>query len=197
MDTSSTVQPIIREAIRNIRGQYVILDCDLASLYGVTTKQLNQSVKRNGKRFPADFMFQLDRQEALSLKLTRDYGGRRYSPYAFTEHGSIMAAMILNSQKAVDMSVFIVRTFTRMRCVLLARADLSKRLAEIEKTLLSHDQAIIELYREIKPLLLPPPDLPHSPIGFGLREKLARYEARPRSRRRSHRTGSTHLNEKD
>ncbi len=196
----------VKNVIRIIRNQRVILDSDLAKLYGVTTKALNQAVKRNSEKFPEDFMFQLDPQEITSpesLLLTSSASlrsqivtlkneasesqrgkHRKYLPYAFTEHGAIMAASILNSQPAVDMSVFIVRTFIRMREQLMSNAANAKRLAEIEKTLLTHDSAIVDLYEQIQPLLLPPPAPAPKRIGFGVKEKRASYRTRQRTRKK-------------
>ena len=108
------------------------------------------------------------------------HGGRRKPTYAFTEHGAIMAAMVLNSPRAVQMSVFVVRAFIKMREQLLNRSEMEKRLAEIERGLMSHDVALRDLYAKIRPLLLPPPDPPNRPIGFSVRESRARYQVRMR-----------------
>ncbi|MFQ5849311.1 MAG: ORF6N domain-containing protein [Candidatus Binatia bacterium] len=161
----------IESRILMIRGHKVVLDADLAELYGVPTKRLNEQVKRNAERFPEDFVFQLTEEEAESLRSqfatsNRGRGGRRYRPYAFTEHGAIRAANVLNSRRAVRMSVYVVRAFVRMRQALITRTDMEKRLAEIEKTLLGHDSALRDIYEKIRPLLLPPPDPPHPRIGF-------------------------------
>ena len=109
-----------------------------------------------------------------AVKRKSGHGGRRKLPWVFTEHGAVMAANVLNSPKAVKMSVFVVRAFTKMREQLLSRAELGARLSQIENVLLSHDDRIRELYRQIRPLLLPPPDPPSKPIGFGVRETAAR-----------------------
>ena len=178
-----------------VRGQRVILDADLARLYGVSTKRLNEQVRRNTDRFPNDFAFRLTRQELVDLKsqiATSSFGRNRsqfatgsqkhrdprYSPMAFTEHGAIMAANVLNSPKAVEMSVFVVRAFVKMREQLLATAALEKRLAEIEKVLLTHDGALRDLYQKIRPLLLPPRDKPRRKIGFEIKERRAAYGKR-------------------
>lgn len=172
----------IEEIIRTLRGQKVILDTDLAALYGVETGALNRAVKRNARRFPSDFVFRLTAEEDEALRcqigITKGKGGRRYVPNAFTEHGAVMAANVLNSIQAVDMSVFVVRAFVKMREQLLSRAELETRLMQIENVLLAHDDRIRELYRQIRPLLLPPSDLPAKPIGFGVRERCAPYRAR-------------------
>ncbi len=138
----------------------VILDTDLSNLYGVSTKQLNQQVKRNKDRFPEDFIFQLTDDEKTKVVTNCDHLGKlKYSPtlpYAFTEHGAVMAANIIKSSCAVQMSVFIVRAFVKMREQLLATATLAKRLAEVEKLLLVHDSALRDLYQEIQHFILPP-----------------------------------------
>jgi len=160
--------------IVTIRGHRVILDADLAALYEVPTKRFNEAVKRNAERFPEDFMFQLSKEEAAlrsqfaTSNPTR--GGRRYLPYAFTEHGALMAASILNSPRAVAMSVYIIRAFVRMREEISANSILEKRMANIEKTLLSHDAALRDVIQKIRPLLLPPPEKPKRQIGFHSKE---------------------------
>jgi len=151
---------IVEPHIHFIREQKVILDSDLAALYGVTVKRLNEQVKRNRERFPADFMFQLKAQEAAALKSQSSTsnptrGGRRYLPYAFTEHGAIMAATVLNSEKAVEMSVFVVRAFVRLREMLSTNRRLAAKLAELENRLESHDASIQDLIEAIKELMLP------------------------------------------
>lgn len=184
----------VDDVIRTVRGHKVILDVDLARIYGVPTKVLNQAVKRNRERFPADFMFQTTKQEAgtcrsWSQSVTLNGEGNRsqsvtgpqkhrdprFRPYAFTEHGAIMAATVLNSPKAVEMSVFVVRAFVKLREQLLATATLAQRLAEVERTLLTHDAALRDLYRQIRPLLLPEPRPERKPIGFGVKERRAAY----------------------
>ncbi len=152
-----------------IRNQRVILDADLARLYGVTTKAFNQAVKRNADRFPKDFAFQPTEAELKILRsqiVTSSHGGRRYRPWAFTEHGAVMAANILHSERAVQMSVFVVRAFVRLREHIAANAAILKRLAEIDRTLLQHDTALLDLYEKLLPLLQPPPDPPQRRIGF-------------------------------
>ena len=185
-----TLQPLPDEVIRNIRGQRVILDFDLAAIYGVETKDLNKAIQRNRTRFPDDFMFRLVLDEVSNLRFqigtsSSGWGGRRYLPYAFTEHGAIMAATVLNSPQAVEMSVFVVRAFVKMREQLLATATLAQRLAEVEKELLVHDAALRELFEQIRPLLLPPPDPPRNPIGFGVNERPGTYRTGGKRKRRS------------
>ena len=163
----------LENLILTIRGQKVILDADLAEVYGVETRVFNQSVKRNVHRFPDDFRFQLTREEAVEILSSRSQNvilkrgqNIKYRPYAFTEHGAIMAATILNSPEAVKMSVFVVRAFIQMREQLVANAAIFKRLAEIDKTLLEHDKALGLIWQKIQPLLAPPPALPKPRIGF-------------------------------
>ncbi len=185
----------LRQRILTLRGQKVILDTDLAGLYGVAVKRLNEQVKRNRNRFPEDFIFQLTAQEAAasgshlatsspasrSQHATLKRGQNiKYLPYAFTEHGAIMAATVLNSPKAVEMSVFVVRAFVKMREQLLATAELAKRLAEVEKGLLTHDAALRALYQQIRPLLQPSPPPARKSIGFGVKEPRAAYRRRNR-----------------
>ena len=187
------IQADVGSRIFTVRGQKVILDADLAQLYGVETKQLNQAVKRNADRFPDDFAFALAREEVTTLRsqfvtsntsnrsqsvTASRRGGRRYLPYAFTEHGAIMAASVLNSPKAVQMSVFVVRAFVRMRQELLSRHELEKRLHQIEKILLVHHHDLEDIYRKIRPLLLPSEPLKKEIGGFKVKEKRASYRAR-------------------
>ncbi len=156
--------------IHLVRGQKVMLDADLAELYGVPTKRFNEQVKRNIDRFPADFMFQLTDEEHAALRSqiatsNTGRGGRRYAPYAFTEHGAIMAATILNSPKAVEMSVFIVRAFVQLREVLSTHKELASKLEELERKVSSHDQAIAGLIDAIRQLMAPAAQASR-PIGF-------------------------------
>jgi len=162
----------VESKILLIRGQRVILDTDLAELYGVSTKQLNQQVKRNARRFPDDFVMQLSAQEAANLKSQivtsrSSHGGRRYLPYAFTEHGAIMAASVLNSERADDMSIFVVRAFVRMREALAANQQIMAKLTELEHRVESHDGNIQELIEAIRELMEPPPAT-NRRIGFSL-----------------------------
>jgi hypothetical protein len=172
----------IESLILRIRGQKVILDRNLAALYEVPTFRFNEAVKRNHSRFPEDFLFQLTPEEFTNLISqnaisSRGHGGIRKLPWAFTEHGAIMAANILNSVRAVEMSVFVVRAFIKMRENLALTHVMEKRLAEIEKKLLLHDSSLRDLYNRIRPLLLPPPEKPKRKIGF-LEEPKAVYKAR-------------------
>jgi hypothetical protein len=159
---------VIAPAIRTIRGRKVILDSDLARIYGVPTKRLNEQVKRNAKRFPSDFLFQLTAEEAENLKsqiaTSSSHGGKRKLPYAFTENGAIMAANVLNSPAAVRMSVFVVRAFVKMRELLGGTKELAKQLADLEKKLTArldgHEVAIIEVLWRVMDILDPPPPPP-------------------------------------
>jgi phage regulator Rha-like protein len=162
--------------ILTFRSERVILDSDLAGIYGVTTTRFNQQVRRNIERFPEDFMFQLtnDEYERLMLQIAtskKGRGGRRKLPFVFTEHGAIMAANVLNSPRAVQMSVFVVRAFVKMREALTANKALTEKLAELEKKLTSrldvHEKAIVHILKEIKKLMpLPLPEPKRRPIGF-------------------------------
>ena len=148
-----------------------MIDADLAEIYGVTTKVLNQAVRRNTERFPADFVFRLTSKEKTEVVTNCDHLSRlKFSPAlprAFTEHGAIMAATVLNSPEAVAMSVYVVRAFIRMREQLAANAAILKRLAEIDRTLLRHDASLRDIYHKLLPLLQPPPELPRKRrIGF-------------------------------
>jgi hypothetical protein len=156
--------------IFKMRGESVVLDSDLAMLYGVETKVLNKAVRRNAARFPADFLFQLESDEFLRLRFqigtSKGRGGRRYRPWVFTEHGAIMAATLLSSSRAVAMSVYVVRAFVRLRNELVGNAILERRLANIEKNLLGHDTALRDIYEKIRSFLISCPDQPRRRIGF-------------------------------
>jgi len=150
----------VESRILIVRRQRVILDSDLAELYGVTVKRLNQQVNRNQERFPADFMFQLTSTEDKALRLQiatskKGRGGRRYLPYAFTEHGAIMAATVLNSPQAVEMSVFVVRAFVRMREMLAKNRQLAAKINELDRRLETHDTTIQDIIEAIKELMVP------------------------------------------
>jgi hypothetical protein len=182
--TLSTEQ--LEPLIFTIREHRVLLDADLARVYGVTTKAFNQAFKRNQHRFPPDFAFQVTAADVENLRsqfvtsslqapdspknnrsqiVTGSHGGRRYLPWAFTEHGALMAANILRSERAVQMSVFVVRAFIRLREHLATNTGVVVRLADIEKRLLRHDQELLDLYLKLQ-ALLEPADPPKRAIGF-------------------------------
>lgn len=167
----------ITSAIRLIRGQRVILDADLAAVYGVTTKRLNEQVKRNRERFPADFMFRLAAREKQEVVAICDYlRPLRFSsalPFAFTEHGAIMAANVLNSRRAVQMSVWVVRAFVRLRGVLAAHKELADQLAELERRVGTHDKQIQAVFGTIRELMSPPTPRPKREIGFHVKNRVA------------------------
>ena len=177
----------IEGKIYTFRGKRVIIDRDLAALYGIPTFRFNEAVKRNQKRFPDDFMFQLTAQEYTVL--TSQFamskpgrGGRRTLPYVFTEHGAIMAANVLNSPKAIEMSVFVVRAFIKMRETLANNKTLALKLAELEKKLTGrlnvHERAIVHVLGEIRKLMAseePSPEPSKRKIGFEVKEKVVRY----------------------
>ena len=189
--------------IRHIRDVAVIPDADLAAIYGVPTKRLNEQVKRNKDRFPVDFAFMLTAEEwrcfrsdnAQNIDRQYDKGNRsqiatgsemakhrdkRSRPYAFTEHGALMAANVLRSAAAVKMSVFIVRAFVRQREALAGNEAILRRLAEIDKTLILHDRGLRDLYQKLMPLLQTPPDNPKRELGFHVRERTATYRVKRR-----------------
>ncbi len=181
----------IESHIRLIRGHKVILDYDLAALYSVATHRFNEAVKRNADRFPADFCFQLTHEEVTQVTATasvrdadrnegqalsynssqiamssRRHRGGAYLPWAFTEHGALMAANILRSQRAAEMAVFVIRAFVKLREVLAANTSVLKRLAEIDQALLVHDSALRDIYQKLRPLLMPAPEPEKPKIGF-------------------------------
>jgi hypothetical protein len=164
--------------IRTIRGTRVMLDSDLAKIYGVPTFRFNEAIKRNRHRFPEDFMFQLTAEEAAALRsqiamLKKGRGQhRKYRPYAFTEHGALQAANVLRSSRAVQMSVFVIRAFVKMREALRGTPELARKLAALEKKLTArldvHEAAIVQVLREVMQILNPPeaPEPPRRRIGF-------------------------------
>ena len=166
-----TPSPDVQSLVLTLRGKRVLLDSHLAKLYGVPTKVFNQTIQRNTERFPADFLFQLTEEEFELLRSQivtskAGRGGRRYLPYVFTEHGAIMAATLLRSERAIRMSVFVIRAFVQMREAIAANTTILKRLAEIDRTLLEHDDALRAVWHQLQPLLQPPPEPPKRRIGF-------------------------------
>ena len=172
MNKAAEVIPIeqVAESILLIRGQKVIVDADLARFYGVNTKRLNEQVKRNKARFPQDFIFQLTAEEKEKVVANCDHlANLKYSkslPYAFSEHGAIMAASVLNSERAVELSVFVVRAFVRLREVLSSNKELAVKLADLERKLESHDESIQMIVEAIRQLMAPPDDDDKRKIGF-------------------------------
>jgi hypothetical protein len=173
--------------IISVRGHRVILDTDLARLYGVATFRLNEAFKRNRNRFPEDFAFQLTADEfakskskgvepegdapnssqiAMSSKVKKRHRGGAYLPWAFTEHGALMVANVVRSDKAIEMSVFVVRAFVQMREQIAANSEVLKRLAEVDKKLLEHDETLLTIWTQLEPLLAPPPEPKRRQIGF-------------------------------
>ncbi len=176
-------QEIIESKIFLIRGKKVMLDRDLAVLYGVTTGNLNRAVRRNLDRFPEDFMFQLTNQEVKNLIFqfgTSRWGGTRKLPYAFTENGVAMLSSILNSKRAIQVNIQIMRTFTRLREIMGSHKDLARRLDDLEKKYDGQFKIVFEAIRQ----LMAPPQKPKRKIGFYLKEKQARYGVRKDSRKR-------------
>jgi ORF6N domain len=172
-----------------LRNQKVILDTELAELYGVPVKRLNEQVKRNPERFPADFLFPLTPAEYQDLRSqnaasSSSHGGRRYLPNAFTEHGAIMAASVLNSKRAVEMSIFVVRAFVRMREVLLVNQKVVSKLSELESRLDDHDVEIQDLIEAIRELMTPPP-ANNRRIGFEAPADSAKNRTKAITRRSS------------
>lgn len=168
MSNQETVIPIerIEKKIFLVRGQKVMLDADLAELYGVPTKRLNEQVKRNRDRFPADFMFQLTAEEKTEVVANCDHLSKlKYSavpPNAFTEHGAIMAASVLNTERAIEVSVFVVRAFVKLREMLATHKDLAGKLDEMEKKYDAQFKVVFEAIRQ----LMTEPEKPRRPIGF-------------------------------
>lgn len=176
----------IEQRIFNIRRQKVMLDADIAELYGVTTKRLNEQVKRNSDRFPVDFAFQLTADEWDNVKShnndlnrsqiatgSQKHRDPRFLPWVFTEHGAIMAATVLNSKQAVTMSVYVVRAFVKLRAVLSAHKELARKLEDMEKKYDSQFKVVFDAIRQ----LMTPPEPKKKKIGFEVREKMARYRA--------------------
>lgn len=184
--SDSTMKPIpeIETAILTVRKQRVILAADLAAIYGVDTRRLNEQVKRNAGRFPGDFVFRLSREEYAALRsqnailadgraalrsqtvILKQGQHAKYPPYVFTEHGALMAANVLHSKRAVQMSVFVIRAFMRLREQVAANTTILRRLAQIDKSLLEHDTALMDIYRKLLPLLRPEPVPRKRRIGF-------------------------------
>jgi hypothetical protein len=177
----------LEETIFEVRSKRVMLDSDLAKVFGVSTMRLNEQFKRNIGRFPADFAFQLTRQEFATLisqfAISKGgRGGRRKLPWVFTEHGAIMLASVLNSPIAIEASVRVVRAFVYLREQLAANQKLAAKLAELEGRVGQHDEAIKELFEAIRHLIEPPVEAKREEIGFHVRETAPIYRVRSRKR---------------
>ncbi len=168
----------IEQTILLVRGHKVILDEDLAALYGVKTKVLNQAVRRNKERFPKDFMFRLTEEELEILRsqsvTSRSWGGRRYPPLAFTEQGVAMLSSVLRSTRAIHVNIAIMRAFVRLRRMLATHEDLARKIGEMER---NYDQQFRVVFEAIR-ALMEPPDKPKRRIGFEVKERRARYGQR-------------------
>ncbi len=175
----------IQRAILLVRGQKVILDAELAALYGVTTGNLNKAVKRNAERFPLDFMFQLTQDEAECLIFqfgrSKGRGGTRHCPLAFTDQGVAMLSSVLRSERAVQVNIAIMRAFVQLRQALAGHEQLARKLAELEKRIEKHDSAIQSLFEAIRQLMAPPKPSPKPEIGFHVKEDTIPYRTRKRS----------------
>jgi len=173
---------VIEQRILLIRGQRVMLDADLAGLYGTTTKRLNEQVKRNADRFPEDFMFQLTKTEKAEVVAICDHLAKlKFSPVlpnAFTEHGAIMVASVLNTKHAIQVSLFVVRAFVKLREMLSTHKELAHKLAALERKLQNHDESIRSLVTAIRQLMAPPePEPPKKRIGFLVEEPHVPYKS--------------------
>ena len=158
---------VVATKILFIRGKKVMLDSDLAKLYGVETKNLNLQVKRNIRRFPDDFMFRLTKEEGLRLQnATSKRGGRRYLPYVFTEQGVAMLSTVLHSERAIQVNIAIMRAFVKLREVLLTHKELANKLEELERKYQLHESDIQAIFEVIKKLLEPPPGPPKPRFGL-------------------------------
>jgi len=164
----------VERLIRTVRRQRVILSSDPAEIYGVETRTLNQAAKRSADRFPPDFAFRLTRDEAMEVRRSRSQPvilkrgeNIKYLPLAFTEHGAIMAATVLNSRRAVHMSIFVVRAFLRLREWVAGQAELSARLAQLERRVGAHDHELRAIIQAIRDLVQPREEIPRRKIGFG------------------------------
>ncbi|MCD4708351.1 MAG: ORF6N domain-containing protein [Candidatus Sabulitectum sp.] len=191
------IKNLITEKIFITHGKKVILDSDLAGLFGVETKRLNEQVRRNIEKFPEDFMFQLTTRDFNILKSqfatssSGNWGGRRKPPSVFTEHGALQAANVLNSEQANKMSVFIVRTFVHLREMLLSNEKLSERVNQLEGCLIDHDEILIDLVYEIQKLIdTPKQNKEDGYIGFTIPEKNEEKHAIPNKRCTSQLKGS-------
>ena len=191
MSTAPAVEPLsigeVAQRILIVRGQRVLLDADLARFYGESTKRLNQQVRRNRERFPEDFMFELTAEEFADLRLqsatsSAGHGGRRYAPLAFTEHGAIMASMVLNSERATALSVYVVRAFVELRALLANNKELAAKVNSLERKVSVHERSIGQLADAMSELLAAPAPPPKRPIGFVHPEDKGAKTARARGK---------------
>jgi phage regulator Rha-like protein len=168
----------IEEAILLVRGHKVLVDADLAALYGVETRSLVQAVKRNIQRFPSDFMFQLNQDEFAALRsqivISKGKGGRRYLPYVFTEQGVAMLSSVLNSERAIQVNIAVMRVFVRLREFVATHKELAAKLKELEERIQDHDVKIVTIFDAIRQLMAPP-DRPKKRIGFEVKEPKTSY----------------------
>jgi ORF6N domain len=173
----------IAQSIHLLRGQKVMLDSDLAALYGVTTGNLNKAVARNRDRFPSDFCFRLRHYEAKNLifqiGISKSRGGRRHLPHAFTEQGVAMLSSVLNSPRAVKVNIAIMRAFVKLRETLESHRELGDKFGELQRRVGKHDEEIAAIIDAIRQLMAPP-ERPRREIGFHVREKPARYRTQNR-----------------
>ncbi|HEV8618208.1 MAG TPA: ORF6N domain-containing protein [Candidatus Udaeobacter sp.] len=180
---SKEIIPIerIAQRIHLFRGQKVMLDFDLAQLYGVTTGNLNKAVNRNRDRFPSDFAFQLTAEEAQRLIFqigrSKGRGGHRHRPHAFTEQGVAMLSSVLNSERAVTVNIAIMRAFVKLRETLETNRELARKFEQLERRVGKHDEEIAAILEAIRQLMASP-EKPRREIGFHVREKAARYWTR-------------------
>ena len=177
---------LIQSKIVVLRDEKVMLDKDLAELYSVETKQLKRAVRRNIDRFPADFMFELTREEYNSLRShfgTSSWGGTRYLPMAFTEQGVAMLSSVLNSKRAIEVNIAIMRVFVQLRKITSSQKQLARKFQEIEARLEDHDESIQAIFEAIQQLMTPP-EKPRKRIGFEVKEPKSRYGKRTKKKRR-------------
>jgi hypothetical protein len=188
MEQSEIGIPIVRveRSIFLIRGQKVLLDRDLADLYGVETRGLIQAVKRNSERFPSDFMFRITQEECHRLRsqivISKGRGGRRYLPYVFTEQGVAMLSSVLHSDRAIQVNIAIMRVFVRLREMMATHKELARQLSELEKHLRDHDHQIQTVFEAIRQLMAQP-DPPKKKIGFMAKESKGVYGVKKTGRR--------------
>jgi hypothetical protein len=188
MAKQKSIVPVerIEKAILLVRGEKVLLDRDLAELYGVETKVLKQAVRRNIKRFPSDFMFELTKEEFKNLRSqfvtssSSQWGGARYLPMAFTEQGVAMLSSVLKSERAIEVNIAIMRAFVRLREMVSTHKKLEAKLSELEHKIENHDENIETIFEAIRQLMTPPEKLKRK-IGFDIREIRAAYGKRKKT----------------